>query len=164
MIVTIPCLGTLTEAEVDWLASEPLNVQALGTRCRFIVDGFERSEASRRRRRVVIRRGRHSDRDPLVCAPEVVDQVLIVARRCRSLGSGVAFGPWRTSPTRCPRRRTRQARLRSRCTSRWFVRLAHRPFERQRREPHHVDALALPHAVRAHRSLVLEPRSAGHRS
>lgn len=47
MIVTIPGLGTLTEDEFDWLASEPLDVQALGTRCRFIVDGFERSEAAR---------------------------------------------------------------------------------------------------------------------
>jgi len=42
----------------------------------------------RRRRHLLIRRGRHSDRDPLVCAPEVVDQALIVARRCRSLESG----------------------------------------------------------------------------
>ena len=46
MIVTVPGLGTLIEEEFDWLASEPLDVQALGSRCRFIVDGFEPSEAA----------------------------------------------------------------------------------------------------------------------
>ena len=46
MIVTIPGLGTLTEEEFDWRASQPVDIQALGTRCRFIVDGFEPSEAA----------------------------------------------------------------------------------------------------------------------
>lgn len=66
-------------------------------------------------------------------------------------------------PDSLPPPKDSTSRLRSRCTSRWLVRLAHRPFERQRRKPHHVDPLTLPHAVCAHRSLVHEPRSAGHR-
>lgn len=40
---------------------------------------------------------------------------------------------------------------------------AHCPLKRKRSEQHHVTALALPNAVTAHRSLIYEARSAGHR-
>lgn len=46
MTVTIPGLGTVTNEESDWLVSEPVEVQPLGTRCRFIIDGFTASYES----------------------------------------------------------------------------------------------------------------------
>ncbi len=44
----------------------------------------------------------------------------------------------------------------------FFIRPAHCPLKRQRSEPHHVAALALPNAVCAHRSLIHKPGSASH--
>jgi hypothetical protein len=46
MTVTIPSLGTLVNVESDWLTSEPVDVPALGTHCRFIVDGFVPAETT----------------------------------------------------------------------------------------------------------------------
>jgi hypothetical protein len=78
--------------------------------------------------------------------------------------------------TRHGMRRLIHARARPRSTSmcspnRWtslprvslFIRPAHCPLKRKRSEQHHVTALALPNAVTAHRSLIHEARSAGHR-
>jgi hypothetical protein len=47
MTVTVPGLGTLTNEEFDWLVSEPLEVQALGSPCRFTIDGFDPSWSPR---------------------------------------------------------------------------------------------------------------------